>query len=107
MKEYCLDFVETSTGKPINSPFEFGLWTVGNRTAPHVCGPVRLRSLEAAFGYSLKDVAPGEEKFVLTDGMRCMLTRPGHKPLWFTVPTRHHALESFDGDSLDLPEYVD
>ena len=55
----------------------------------------------------MKDVLPGEAKFVLTDGMTCVLTRPGHRPLRFTVPTRDHALDSFDGDEVDLPEYID
>ncbi len=101
-----MDFVETSTCRPVNSPIKFELWMVGSHTSPHVCGPVRLHSLESAFGYSLKDIAPGEEKFVLTDGMTCVLTRPGQKPVRFTVPTRSHAVESFDGVDLDLPQLI-
>ena len=107
LREYCLDFVETRSGRPVNSPFEFGLWTIGNHTARHVYGPVRLRSLESAFGYSQRDILPGEEKFVLSDGMTCLLTRRGHKPVRFTVPTRTEALEPFDGDVLDFPERID
>ncbi|KAI0701419.1 hypothetical protein C8T65DRAFT_579624 [Cerioporus squamosus] len=105
-RQYCLDFVETSTHRPVNSPFEFELWAIGSHTSPNVYGPVRLRSLESAFGYAQRDITPGEEKFVLTDGMTCLLTRPGHKPIRFTVPTRRGALESFDGDDLELPQHI-
>ncbi|RPD55209.1 hypothetical protein L226DRAFT_526143 [Lentinus tigrinus ALCF2SS1-7] len=106
MREYCLDFVETRTGQPVNSPFKFELWLIGNGTSPHAHGRVRLRSLESAFGYLPQDISPGAEKFVLTDGMTCLLTRPGHKPVRFTVPTRTEAVEPFDGDELDLPERI-
>ncbi len=105
-RQYCLDFVETSTHRPVNSPFDFELWAIGSHTSPNVCGPVRLRSLESTFGYALQDIAPGQEKFVLTDGMTCLLTRPGHKPVRFTVPSRRYATDSFDGDDLALPQHI-
>ncbi|KAI0709637.1 hypothetical protein C8T65DRAFT_739816 [Cerioporus squamosus] len=106
LREYCLDFVETSTGQPVNSPMKFQLWLVGNHNSPYPYGSVPLRSLESAFGVSLKDILPGEEKFVLTDGMTCVLTRPGHKPVRFTVPTRIDAVEPFDGVDLDFPQQI-
>ncbi|KAI0691406.1 hypothetical protein C8T65DRAFT_587229 [Cerioporus squamosus] len=105
LKEYCLDFVKTSTGQPVNSPFEFELWSVGTSSGPHAHGSVCLRSLESAWGYSPQEVLPGEEKFVLRDGMVCLLKRPGHKPVRFTVPTRFDDWDSdsSDVDVLDLP----
>ncbi|KAI0715489.1 hypothetical protein C8T65DRAFT_573064 [Cerioporus squamosus] len=107
LKEYCLDFVETATGQPVNSPFEFELWSTGRSSIPHVCGAARLRSLECSWGYSQKDISPGQEKFVLRDGMKCVLKRPGHSPLRFTVPTRlTNESDSSDADDVDFPRYI-
>ena len=90
----------------MNSPFQFELWTVGAPSDPRTCGAVRLRSLESSWGYSRQDVLPGAEKFVLTDGMVCLLKRPGQKPVRFTVPTRLDDSDSSDVDELDLPRHV-
>ncbi|KAI0689583.1 hypothetical protein C8T65DRAFT_588550 [Cerioporus squamosus] len=106
MREYCLDFVTTTTGQPVNSPFEFELWSVGTSSSRHIGGSVRLRSLESCWGYSSRDILPGEEKFVLTDGMVCLLKRPGHKPVRFRVPTRLDHSDRSDVDELDLPRVV-
>lgn len=108
-KEYCLDFVKTSTGLSVNSPFEFELWSIGSSTTAPGCGPVRLRSLECSWGYSQKDIPPGAEKFVLRDGMTCMLKRPGHKPVRFTVPKRQATgrdMSDSDVDHIDFPQYI-
>ena len=106
LKEYCLDFVRTSTGQPVNSPFEFELWSVGASSTLFPCGAVRLRSLESSWGHSRQDVLPGAEKFVLTDGMVCLLKRPGQKPVRFTVPTRLDDSDTSDVDELDLPRHI-
>ncbi|TFK78993.1 hypothetical protein K466DRAFT_506375 [Polyporus arcularius HHB13444] len=106
-QEYCLDFVETATGLPVNSPFQFELWSIGTSSIPHACGPVRLRSLECSWGYSQKDIAPGAEKFVLKDGMTCLLKRPGHKAVRFTVPIRlADAKDTSNVDDVYLPQHI-
>ncbi|KAI0351334.1 hypothetical protein OH77DRAFT_1429884 [Trametes cingulata] len=106
--EYCMDFVTTATGEPVNSPFEYELWNIPNPETPWLGIPVvgQLRSIEHAHGIEQKDILPGEERFVLRDGQTCMLTRPGMRPVWFTVPIRprppSEALNTMD--RLDFPK---
>ncbi|KAI0737809.1 hypothetical protein C8Q80DRAFT_1211030 [Daedaleopsis nitida] len=83
LSEYCLDFVRTETGAPVNSPFEFELLQEANALFPQ---DFPLRSLESCFGRTT--INPGEEKFVLRDGMPHVLKRKGHKDIRFTVPIR-------------------
>ncbi|KAI0351331.1 hypothetical protein OH77DRAFT_1429880 [Trametes cingulata] len=88
--EYCMDFVETATGHPVNSPFEFELWSVPNPDTPWLTASMtmQLRSIERARRMKLEDILPGEEKFILRDGQTCMLIRPGKCLVRFTVPVR-------------------
>ncbi|KAF7760348.1 hypothetical protein Agabi119p4_11024 [Agaricus bisporus var. burnettii] len=72
--EYCIDFVETATSKPENSPFKYELWAVPNKRTPWLPSPTqRLSSLERCFGVKEKDIKPGEEKFLLMEGTACVL----------------------------------
>ncbi|TBU35026.1 hypothetical protein BD311DRAFT_745451 [Dichomitus squalens] len=109
-REYCLDFVHTQTGQPLNTPAGFELWIAPETFTPWlgVTGTMRLRSLEAMFGKSI--VRAGEEKFVLRDGQTSILKRPGHKDLRFKVPVRIDGLENADSsrdeDHLEFPEFV-
>ncbi|KAI0688970.1 hypothetical protein C8Q76DRAFT_765596 [Earliella scabrosa] len=101
LKEFCMDFVHTKTGRPVNSPFPFELWSTSGQF--HCQPTVRLVSLERLWGHSQKSVAPGEEKFVLREGTTCILRRPGRRDLRFTVPVRVCPVDSSDVDELDLP----
>ena len=99
-----MDFVHTSTGEPVNSPFAFELWSTADASS---LGPAfRLVSLERSWGYSQQDIIPGGEKFVLRDGMRCLLRRPGRKDLRFTVPIRAVPVEAPGTDDLDFPSVI-
>ncbi|KAI0351328.1 hypothetical protein OH77DRAFT_1429877 [Trametes cingulata] len=106
--EYCMDFVETATGKAVNSPFEFELWNIPNPETPWLGMPAsgKLRSIERAHGIRQEDILPGEEKFILRDGQTCMLTRPGKRAVWFTVPVRPQpaAQGMEDMDKIDFPK---
>ncbi|KAI0364686.1 hypothetical protein BV20DRAFT_1005393 [Pilatotrama ljubarskyi] len=108
--EYCMDFVETATGKAVNSPFEFELWNIPNPETPWLSMPMtgKLRSIERAHGIKQEDILPGEEKFVLRDGQTCMLTRPDKRPVWFTVPIRlqpnAQAMEAMD--KIEFPRFA-
>ncbi|THH28046.1 hypothetical protein EUX98_g6140 [Antrodiella citrinella] len=89
-RQYCLDFVDTKTGEPVNFPFEYELWAVPRRAAPMVpCPSARLKTVEEALG-PLDGIAEGELKFLLFEGTACRLIRPGKKCLYFEVPTRPH-----------------
>ncbi|KAI8973979.1 hypothetical protein BD414DRAFT_498761 [Trametes punicea] len=99
-----MDFVDSATGEPVNSPFEYELWGVPDPETPWampMCG--RLRSIERAHGIKQEDILPGEERFVLRDGQTCMLMRPGKKSLRFTVPVRLRKAVEEPVDVVDLP----
>ena len=102
-----MDFVRTSTGEAVNSPFQFELFQVPNQANPYV-PTARIHLLEHGWGENT--ILPGEEKFVLKEGLTCMLTRPGKRGLRFTVPVRRREsspAQADDFDVLDLPKIVD
>ncbi|KAI9059093.1 hypothetical protein FKP32DRAFT_1580613, partial [Trametes sanguinea] len=107
--EYCMDFVVTATGQPVNSPFEFELWAVPHPDAPHLTPFTgRLWSIEHAHGIKQENILPGEEKFVLRDGLTCLLRRPGQKAIRFTVPTRRRTQTTTeDIVVLPFPAFID
>lgn len=93
-KEWCMDFIHSATQEPMNSPFQFELWTVPPPTG-YSSGPWqpaeahRVYSLENCFGIKTEDVAHGAEKFVLNDGQTYLLLRPGKfQGIQFTLPSR-------------------
>ncbi|KAI0364690.1 hypothetical protein BV20DRAFT_1057041 [Pilatotrama ljubarskyi] len=107
--EYCMDFVETATGQPVNSPFEYELWSVPNPDTPWLTAvmTMQLRTIESAHRLKPEDIRPGTEKFVLRDGQTCMLIRPGKRPVRFTVPVRplpQSGLPEEDVDVFDFPK---
>ncbi|KAI0696210.1 hypothetical protein C8T65DRAFT_583633 [Cerioporus squamosus] len=111
-REYCLDFVDTRTGLPVNSPFKFELLAVPNRSGPSsALGLTRITNLDSAFGVRPDEILPGHEKFLLRDGQTCLLRRPGHKDVRFTVPTRRQPTAGSqapdDVHDLDLPESIE
>lgn len=108
-QEFCMDFVLTSTGQAINSPFTFELWILPNASTPWLGGlPMRIHSLERMRGCREADISPGAEKFLLRDGQTCLLTRPGHRDLRFIVPIRAAVLQPADRniDHLHFPAMI-
>jgi len=102
--EFCLDFVHTKTGKATNSPFKYELWSMPDPITPWLSRPgMKLISLENCLGVRTPDIRPGEEKFVLKEGLTCLLGRPGKRPLRFTVPIRRRPPVELEVDTLDLP----
>ena len=100
-----MDFIDHDTGEPVNSPFNFELCSVPNALSQYPS--LRLRSLERAWGILPTNIAPGEEKFVLKDGMTCVLRRPGYRDIRFTVPLRISTpAPSVDVVDLDFPAVV-
>ncbi|OJT03902.1 hypothetical protein TRAPUB_5403 [Trametes pubescens] len=110
-KDYCLDFVLTSTGEPVNSPFKFDLLCLPDPNAPIGTMPIiSMRPLECAFGIPQHEIEPGAEKFLLHDGQYCLLRRPGHRDVRFTVPIRRRPKPEappVDADILEFPQYID
>ncbi|KAI8973974.1 hypothetical protein BD414DRAFT_424874 [Trametes punicea] len=88
--EYCMDFVVTNSQQPINVPEGYELWVVPDPAMPWL-KPVsmRLLSIEQAHGIPPSQIHPGEEKFILRDGLLCLLRneRVGLE-LHFYVPVR-------------------
>ena len=109
--QFCLDFVHTETGEDTKSPIEYELWTVPDSVTPWLSlGAMKLSSLENYFGVKTRDIRPGEEKFVLSEGMTYMFTRPGKKGIRFTVPIRRRPPPSSEGeafDTVELPKMID
>ena len=72
--------------------------------------PPRVYSLERIYGNRDEDVAPGAEKFLLMDGQTCLLKRPGHRDLRFTIPLRAAAMQAADTgqdvDAIDFPQMI-
>lgn len=102
-REYCFDFVETATGNPVNSPFEYELWAVPNQRTPWIpCQSARLCSLERSFGTRQEDIKPGGEKFVLLEGTPCFLKRPNMRSVYFVAPIRPRPLDLPEIDVLDF-----
>ncbi|PIL25621.1 hypothetical protein GSI_11370 [Ganoderma sinense ZZ0214-1] len=109
LREYCLDFVDTATGNPVNSPPGFEVWSVRGGSAGMGDGvSARVLSLEHTFGFGGASLKPGAEKFVLRDGQTCLLKRPGYRDVQFKVPTRTEGLnlKQPDVDHLEFPELV-
>ncbi|KAM5535849.1 hypothetical protein V8D89_010467 [Ganoderma adspersum] len=109
--EFCMDFVRTSSGEAVNSPFKFELWTVPSASAPWLGGmAMRVYSLERIYGNRDEDIVPGVEKFLLRDGQTCLLKRPGHRDLRFIVPLRAAAMQAanagHDVDEIDFPQMI-
>lgn len=106
-----MDFIDSATGEPVNSPFEYELWGIPNPDTPWLSFPIcgQLRSIEYAHGIKQKDILPGAEKFILRDGQTCVLARPGKRSIRFTVPVRKmqppDAVD--DMDVFDLPQFID
>ncbi|KAI0671095.1 hypothetical protein C8Q78DRAFT_1033965 [Trametes maxima] len=108
--EYCLDFVHSRTGEPVNSPFKFDLICVPDPNAPIGSGPVyRMRPLECAFGIEANEIRPGSEKFLFRDGQHCVLRRPGLRDVRFTIPIRRRpqaVLPTPDAHFLQFPQHI-
>ncbi|EIW63140.1 uncharacterized protein TRAVEDRAFT_43446 [Trametes versicolor FP-101664 SS1] len=106
VNEYCMDFVDTVTNRPVNSPFAFELWAVPDPKSPWLALPSgRLHSLERSFHVARDKILPGEEKWVLRDGQTCLLKRPGKRDVMFTVPIRQQPQTvQYDVDILDFPK---
>ncbi|KAI0642957.1 hypothetical protein C8Q79DRAFT_198853 [Trametes meyenii] len=109
--EYCLDFIDSRTGEPVNSPFKFDLICVPDPNAPIGSDPMfRMRPLECAFGIEADKIKPGNEKFVFRDGQHCVLRRPGLRDVRFTIPIRRRpqaVLPTPDAHFLHFPQYID
>ncbi|KAI0351329.1 hypothetical protein OH77DRAFT_1429878 [Trametes cingulata] len=105
--EYCMDFVETATGQPVNSPFEYELWSVPNPETPWLTAgmTMKLGTIERAHRMKLEDIPPGKEKFVLRDGQTCMLLRPGKRAVRFTVPVRPLMQTGLPEEEVDVLEF--
>ncbi|KAI0633352.1 hypothetical protein C8Q77DRAFT_782607 [Trametes polyzona] len=109
--EYCMDFVDSTSGRPVNSPFDFELWAVPDFEKPWLGMPVvqRIRSIERIFHIKQEDIHDGHEKFILRDGQTCLLKRPGKQTIRFKVPVRRRPAADQQEKLLDLdfPEVVE
>ncbi|KAI0078074.1 hypothetical protein K474DRAFT_976351 [Panus rudis PR-1116 ss-1] len=109
--QYTLDLVYTVTGESVNMPSEWELWFVPPPSKFWLSfAPYRNYSLEHGFDVRGKDLNAGEEKFILKEGMICLLKRPGKKDVRFTVPVlKREERANYDTDDVidfDFPEMI-
>ncbi|KAI0324430.1 hypothetical protein GY45DRAFT_1262876, partial [Cubamyces sp. BRFM 1775] len=82
--EYCMDIVDSVSGEPVNSPFEFELWGALDPATPAVGTPRlthKVPSMERRHGLKREEILPGHEKWLLTDGRTYgEAKRPIHRP---------------------------
>ncbi|KAI0639051.1 hypothetical protein C8Q77DRAFT_27903 [Trametes polyzona] len=89
--EYCMDFVVTATGEPINVPPGYELWAMPDPRTPWLTvASQQILSAEEVMGIPRNKIKPGEEKFILRDGMTCALRRTDStfQDIVFRVPMR-------------------
>ena len=84
-----MDFVDSTTGRPVNSPIQYELWMIPSVDA-QLCGrlPVQIFSVERHHHIPQEKIRPGEERFILRDGRTYFLRRSGYDDVRFTVPIR-------------------
>ena len=86
-REYCLDYVSgTDHSKAVDAPFsECELYVAQGQGWPLT----RMWTVEEGAGIPSDQVRPGCEKYILRDGMRCVLVRPEVKAaVEFFIPQR-------------------
>jgi len=106
-RRYGLDFVRTSTGRPENSPFEFELIAVPKQDSElYTLSELSWSRLYSAeHGMGEQNILPGEERWILPEGMTCLLRRRGYRNLYFEIPTRQHEITHrvrYEADVLDF-----
>ena|ERR1700722_18414210 len=84
-KMYCFDFINDQN-QPVNMPAGWKIVTV-----PRPCDfmlPLDVLSMEAAFGVQSEDIRPGQEKFMVPEGIRLRISIPNKPSVMITFPCR-------------------
>jgi len=87
---YNMDFVLSTTGEPVNSPFDFTLWNVAALEYPWACIALYPREVPSAeiIVKPTKEIPTREEKVFLEEGEAYAIHRPGKRDTLFVVPKR-------------------
>ena len=91
LRLWCMDFVDSRTREPKNSPFPSQLYAVPKTwETPWLSQeqPRPVISLQEMHGMSKDDIPDGCEKFILSDGQQCVLMIKGGLRIRFNVPVR-------------------
>jgi hypothetical protein len=87
MGTYCFDFIDQKSHS-VNTPVGWKIFTIPDT---HDYMPSQqLLSVEAAFGVNEKDILPGEEKYVVPEGLRFNISIPNQGNVTITVPRRDY-----------------
>ncbi|OSC98213.1 hypothetical protein PYCCODRAFT_1471269 [Trametes coccinea BRFM310] len=91
--EYCMDFMQANDHnelEAVNVPPEYAIWAIPDTQSSPWLSPtcVEITSIERAHGIQPCDIKPGEEKYLLRDGMTCQLVRGSEALFRFKVPSR-------------------
>ncbi|KAL0954908.1 hypothetical protein HGRIS_003840 [Hohenbuehelia grisea] len=85
---FCIDLLLTPTGQPIKLPAHYELWAFPPTDPMFPAIPTaRLVPHET-------DCADDDQKFIVHDGQRIVLKRPGQPEVRFTMPNRPHQMEA-------------
>ncbi|KAH9919718.1 uncharacterized protein B0H18DRAFT_881682 [Fomitopsis serialis] len=87
--QFLLDFVDRDSRKPDHMPQSYAIWRLYNGP----CSPAmhQLMSWEAAMGMPEDQIAPGEQRFSVIEGVTYRVEYLGATPVEFTVPERPRA----------------
>lgn len=103
MGQYLLDYYDYEDLTPVNTPPGWKMFPENRRgAAPYMSADGTMVSLEKAFGHPPETMPFGVEKFMVLEGSRWRLQRPGvKKDLLFAVPYRrtpeeYESFEPFD-----------
>lgn len=90
MGQYLLDYYDYEENTPVNTPPGWNMFPVIRRgTMPYAGIGGQMTSLEQAFGHDRETLPFGSEKFIVLEGSRWRLQRPGvNEDLLFAVPYR-------------------
>ncbi|KAL0954917.1 hypothetical protein HGRIS_003849 [Hohenbuehelia grisea] len=88
LRFFCIDLLLTSTGRPVKLPANYELWTLPPADPMFLDIPsIRLQPHE-------RNCPEDDEKFVVFDGHRIVLKRPGQPDVRFTMPNRPHQVQA-------------
>ncbi|KAI9570154.1 Dopey, N-terminal-domain-containing protein [Boletus coccyginus] len=81
---YCLDLFDITQKTSMDTPDDFEFRHISRPDGP---GGMKLLSLRKVFDVPACHIQPGNETYVVLEGSRIVLVRPGKAPFYFEIPS--------------------